>query len=188
MIFYRCCSMNKTRYRISSELLLFTACMILIVPLQWICAAVVAALFHEACHRFMLSMLGMKKSNIRIDISGAKMQMPPYNARKELLCALAGPVGGLMLLFLGRWLPRTAFCAGVQSCINLLPIYPLDGGRALRCALSMGCEPGTSRTIGDVMGTVSKAILLGLSIYASMALRLGLFPMLLCLLLLIRIK
>ena len=60
--------------------------------------------------------------------------------RRELLAVLAGPAGSLLLLSLYRVLPRVAVCAAVQGFYNLLPIEPLDGGRALRLCLEHWCQ------------------------------------------------
>ena len=52
---------------------------------------------------------------------------------EECLCALAGPVGGFLLLSMCRIYPELAVWGMFQSIYNLLPVYPLDGGRAVRC-------------------------------------------------------
>lgn len=56
---------------------------------------------------------------------------------RELLCVLAGPAVSFSLLALARFFPRIAICGLVQGIYNLLPIYPLDGGKALRCMVSL---------------------------------------------------
>ena len=60
----------------------------------------------------------------------------------ELLCALAGPFGSLLLALLLRHVPELAICGLIQGVYNLLPLYPLDGGRALRCLFSFAGEKG----------------------------------------------
>lgn len=55
---------------------------------------------------------------------------------EAVICALSGPLGGLLLTLTIGYLPRLALCALVQSIFNLLPFYPLDGGRALRAMLT----------------------------------------------------
>lgn len=69
--------------------------------------------------------------------SRAEIHTGPLEDSQELLCSLAGPVGSFSLFFLSHWLPKTAFCGVIQGMFNLLPIFPLDGGRALRCCLTL---------------------------------------------------
>ena len=54
---------------------------------------------------------------------------------QEALSALAGPAGSFLMLLLCRVFPEAALWGTVQGLFNLLPVYPLDGGRVLRCAV-----------------------------------------------------
>ena len=65
------------------------------------------------------------------------MELGCLSPVRELLAAAAGPVGSLSLMLMGRFFPRLALCGLVQGLFNLLPIYPLDGGRILRRALEL---------------------------------------------------
>lgn len=109
--------------------------MVLLLPLQWLLAAVTAAAFHELCHMGAVYALGGEVREIRIGPAGAVMDVMLPGKGRELLAALAGPAGSFLLLFLHRGLPHIALCGLFQGLFNLLPLYPLDGGRVLRCAL-----------------------------------------------------
>lgn len=118
---------------------LFLAFLLLTLPLSWLCAALCAAVFHELCHGLMLHFLGGHIRRIHIGIGGAVMDAEIPDRHRELICALAGPAGSFFLLSFHMFFPKLALCAGVQGLFNLLPIFPLDGGRALQCCLELLC-------------------------------------------------
>lgn len=111
------------------------ALLLLTLPLHWVLAAVAAAGVHEACHLAALRALGGRVLSFHIGVTGAVMETALSGRGRQCLAALAGPAGSLLLVLTGRWLPHVAVCGLVQGLFNLLPIYPLDGGRILRCFL-----------------------------------------------------
>ena len=121
--------------RIEAAACLWWAFLLLVLPLRWLVAALCAGGFHEFCHYLAVRAVGGGVEGLVLRPAGAVMRTTPLSPRQELLCALAGPVGGLALLLFARWIPLTALCALVQSAFNLLPVFPLDGGRALECAV-----------------------------------------------------
>lgn len=110
---------------------------LLVLPLPWVAAAVLAAAVHELCHYLAIAALGGQVGRIAVGSGGAAMELGCLSLVRELLAAAAGPVGSLSLMLMGRFFPRLALCGLVQGLFNLLPIYPLDGGRILRRALEL---------------------------------------------------
>jgi len=121
---------------------ILAAFLLLAVPLKWLVAAWTAAFFHEACHIAAIYACRGTICEIRIGTGGAVLETTPMTGGKELLCALSGPFGSLFLILLLRRLPELAICGGIQGLYNLLPFYPLDGGRALRCLFSFAGAKG----------------------------------------------
>lgn len=159
-------------------LMLFLALAVLVLPLQWIAAAVLAGAFHELCHYVALRLCRGQVHGLSVGLFGARMRAGGLSTMQQLLCALAGPAGSFLLLVCARWMPRIAICAGFQGVYNLLPVYPLDGGRALRCFTELCLPERISRAICNwtewlcLIGTVF------LGLYGCFALHLGVFPLL----------
>lgn len=152
------------------------AVMLLAVPLPWLLGWLIAAAVHECSHWCMLRLCGKRIYKVYLDFGGAKMQTDALSNGQTVLCALAGPVGGMMLLAIANTFPHAALCALILSAYNLLPIYPLDGGRALQGFLQTILPDRYAKTIFII---TEKTVLLALSALCTIAAfkwKLGLLP------------
>ena len=148
---------------------LLLALAVLILPLQWLIAAFLAASVHELGHYLALRLCRVPVHGVRIGVAGMRMQVGDMGRVQNLICALAGPIAGLSLLLLSQWLPRTAVCACIHSAYNLLPVYPLDGGRALR-SIFLG------ERICQWIGQGCLFLIAFAGLYGCVSLHLGLLP------------
>lgn len=106
-------------------------------------------LFHELGHAIMADRLKLQIERIHLYLFGgmAELKHRPLYPRQELLIALSGPIASLMLsglfLVIYQYFPADAYLSKLVirfliqinfllAVFNLIPIFPLDGGRALR--------------------------------------------------------
>lgn len=165
---------------IEPKTLFFAVILLLTMPLQWLLSAAFAAAFHELCHFGVLKLLGVPIYKLQIGILGSELQAAPGNSLQEFLSTAAGPAGSILLCLMYRWIPKIAICAGIQVVFNLLPIYPMDGGRLLRLLLEK-TAPQRALKIGDWIETgVIGGMAIG-SLLLSHFYSLGIFPLLLSL-------
>lgn len=168
---------NDNLLQVSPFFYVVLALLLLLFPLQWLLAAILAAAVHELSHIGMIRLCKKKILSIRIHINGAIIETEPMSGAKEMICALAGPVGGLLLVFLVRWFPRVAICGVIHSLYNLLPIYPLDGGRVLYCGLEILFTRTHARRICEGIGVALLIGILAIGCYGTFVLRLGVLPL-----------
>lgn len=133
-------SSSRCEIAITGRALIGMSLLLLVGDLRWTGAAVLAAMVHELGHLTVLWILERRIRWIRVDLFGAVIATEPLDDRSELVCALAGPAAGLLLCLFRLWIPRTAVCAFVQSIWNLLPVFPLDGGRVWRVLRNICCK------------------------------------------------
>lgn len=120
------------KFRIDAGAYLLGALAVLLLPLNWLFFAAVAAAVHECGHLIALKLCDSECVSFHLGSTGAAIETEALSPIKETLCALAGPIGSFALLLFAGWMPRIALCAAIQGIFNLLPVYPLDGGRVIR--------------------------------------------------------
>ena len=108
------------------------ALMVLLFPLRVLAGILLAAAAHELGHLLALRLCGGRIEGVFLRAWGAKIKAAPLPPGRELLCILAGPAAGALTLLARNWFPELALAGLLQTGFNLLPIYPLDGGRAVR--------------------------------------------------------
>jgi Zn-dependent protease len=133
-------------------------------------------IFHETAHALVARQYGIEIRGITLFIFGgvAQMAAEPTSPRAEFLMALAGPVASLALsaglLAVGVWVHSMDGPEAVAEVVvylgwlnamvglfNLVPAYPLDGGRMLRAALwgrrdDIGWATRIAAKAGDAFG------------------------------------
>lgn len=129
-------------------------------PTYW-CMGIAGALglfasivFHEFCHSLIARRYGLPMKGITLFIFGgvAEMAEEPESPKAEFLMAIAGPISSVVLatglLFLHMAGKHAVWSEPVNGVLwylwfinyalagfNLLPAFPLDGGRVLRSIL-----------------------------------------------------
>lgn len=120
-------------FYISGSACIYGCLLLILLPIELVTAIFAAAAIHEICHILALCLFRVPLLGISLCIGGTQIHTPPLQPVPELLCTAAGPLGSLMCLLLIRRFPLLAVCALIQGLFNLLPVYPLDGGRILHC-------------------------------------------------------
>jgi len=111
-------------------------------------------IFHEFSHSLVARKYGIPISGITLFIFGgvAEMEAEPKTPRAEFYMAIAGPIASLVLgagfWLLGTLLETTGFSVtlfgvlqylglinAILAVFNMIPAFPLDGGRVLRSLL-----------------------------------------------------
>lgn len=107
-----------------------------------------ALALHEAAHLTALALFRRPVLGLTLSAGGAKIETEELTLRQEALSAAAGPLVNLLSGALTlRCVPAFSAVSLGLAAVNLLPLYPLDGGRILRAALLSRLPPERTERI-----------------------------------------
>ena len=111
---------------------------------------------HELAHAAVLLLLGGRIESVRLSFAQVELRTGLLSDRTELWSTAAGPGINLLCGWLFRqWMPAFAAVSLLLALFNLLPVWPLDGGRLLRTLFRMrwgAAGVDASQTLGLLFG------------------------------------
>ena len=97
-----------------------------------------AAVWHEMGHLIVAKLAGVAVDEMCLQAGGAVIHSCNMNYRQEFWIALAGPAVSLLAAAVGRYVSgQFSAVSLLLGVVNLLPVYPMDGGRILRSGLCL---------------------------------------------------
>ncbi len=146
---------NGTRIKLNFSIILICVLWILAKKTDVFTVMTAVVLLHEIFHAFTAHLFGFHTESIEIFPFGGEAVIRGIegNLVQEAIVVAAGPLLSLFAGFLwARIYPEgemfTSFSYSV-AMLNLLPVYPLDGGRLLMCAFkgALGEKKGRKYTV-----------------------------------------
>jgi len=157
--------------------------MLLTLPIPWLFAAVIAAFVHELFHIAAVFLCGGKILDFQLGLQGAILNSSKLSVPRSIICIFAGPFGSFLLILTAQEFPRLALCGFFQGIYNLLPVGTLDGARILHCIIKEG--KGSAAMLHWIEG-ITLFLIGNLALIAAFVLKLGIFPLLVFLILLLQ--
>ena len=139
--------------------------------LDWFLSIFVAVLIHELAHTAVAKQLNHSVEHVYLDVFNGAAAIDttysPYN--QTILIVAAGPLSNLILYFIGSYLGLDIF-AQVNMFLfifNILPIYPMDGGRICKAICQWMTIPSIGRKINGYISIICSSLLFIVSIMTS---------------------
>lgn len=140
-------------------------------------AVFTCVLMHEYGHALMARVFGVQTKDIIITPIGglARLERMPRNPFQELMITIAGPAVNLVIAFAfavyvflsgSNWVPAPGFEGLRQLPIvlmwmnlvlflfNLIPAFPMDGGRILRSGLAFFLPHRRATVVAGIVGQI----------------------------------
>ena len=171
------------RFRIDLKIFIFLIIFYFTKQIEIYAMIMLFALIHELGHLLAGLLMGMKPEKIELMPFGVsisfKIKVEEYNKKikkgnmleiKKILVALAGPLTNFIIIIIASNINIYLFKALIIiytnfliMIFNLLPIYPLDGGRILKGILHINFGIKKSEFYTNIISKITVAIITMLS-------------------------
>lgn len=142
------------RIKLNLQIFIFLVIFYFTKQIEIYVTLIIFALVHEMAHIIVGITYGLKPKTLKITPFGISIYFEKYrkNGKKvlekqKIVIALAGPITNILIAIIIMFLPSNIFVNISQenliltnfllALFNLIPIYPLDGGRIMKSVLSV---------------------------------------------------
>lgn len=143
----------------------------LTTALDYFLSIFAAVLVHELAHTAVAKKFNHYVEHVYLDLLNGAAAIDttysPYN--QTILIVAAGPLSNLALYLIGHYLGLDVF-AQINMFLfifNILPIYPMDGGRICKAICQWLTKPSLGRKINGYISIVASSLLLIVSLMTS---------------------
>lgn len=159
--------MIKIQISINIEIFLFILIFILTKQINIYAIFILFTLIHEISHAIAGILLGLKLKKFEIMPFGFKIIFKKNKAKekmsiKKLIIVTAGPLTNLSIMILAIIFglhTNIIYSNLIIAVFNLIPIYPLDGGRIIKLILKMKIKPQKANEIINKISNITIIIL-----------------------------
>ena len=141
----------------------------------------IAILIHELAHAHMAKKRNVFVNHVLLDFltGSASIEMDRLSYKDTILISVVGPLSNLVLSGVAYFLITNCIDASkflttfmsinfILFAFNILPIFPMDGGRISKALLQMVTKPSLGRKINGYLSIFTSLLLIAFAVYMNM--------------------
>ncbi|MBQ9687377.1 MAG: site-2 protease family protein [Oscillospiraceae bacterium] len=142
---------------------------------EMIPVVLIPVVIHELAHVLAILCLGMRIRAVRLELRGLCIEYSGDGGWTEhAIAAAAGPVAGFFYAAAagalsrsgyGQWLRLSGEISFLLSAFNLIPVYPLDGGRIFFALAETFLEGDSGEILFRAVGNIAITVMLCAGVY-----------------------